>query len=57
MSLVRYEPFSLLDRFNRELNRLGLNDPFFNESETGEDNSNIVTSHWRWISRKRKTVS
>jgi HSP20 family protein len=47
MSLVRYEPFSLLDRFNRELNRLGLNDPFFNESVTGEDNSNIVTSHWR----------
>ena len=47
MSLVRYEPFGLLDRFNRELNRLGLNDTFFNESLSTEDNSNVVTSHWR----------
>lgn len=47
MSLVKYEPFGLLDRFNRELNRLGLNDPFFNDAFPSEDNSNIVTSHWR----------
>ena len=47
MSLVRYEPFGLLDRFNRELNRLGLNDTLFNESLSTDDNSNVVTSHWR----------
>jgi len=47
MSLVRYEPFGLLDRFNRELNRLGLNEPFLNDTFSGEDNSNVVTSHWR----------
>ena len=47
MSLVRYEPFGLLDRFSRELNRLGLNDPFYNDNMSEEDNSNVVTSHWR----------
>ena len=47
MSLVRYEPFSLLDRFNRDLNRLGLNDLFVNDPFSSEDNSNVVTSQWR----------
>ncbi len=46
MSLVRYEPFNLFDRFQREINRLGLFDPFVNELED-DDNSNIVVSHWR----------
>ena len=45
MSLMRYEPLSLLERFQQELNRLGSHD-VLNES-WGEDNSNIVTSHWR----------
>lgn len=45
MSLVRYEPFNLLDRFQRELNQLGFRDLFGSEGD--EDNSNIVTSHWR----------
>jgi len=47
MSLVRYEPFNLLDRFSRDLNRLGLNDLFVNDPFSSEDNSNIVTSQWR----------
>ena len=46
MALVRYEPFSLLDRFQRELNRLGNRDVFMGE-DVAEDGSNIVTSHWR----------
>lgn len=47
MSLVRYEPFNLLDRFSRDLNRLGLNDFFVNDPLVSEDNSNVVTSQWR----------
>ncbi len=46
MSLVRYEPYNLFNRFQREINRLGLFDPFVNELED-DDNSNIVVSHWR----------
>ncbi|MBI1732332.1 MAG: Hsp20/alpha crystallin family protein [Gammaproteobacteria bacterium] len=43
MTLVRYEPFSLLDRFQRELNRLTNQ-----EAELGNDDaSNVVTSAWR----------
>ena len=46
MTLVRYEPFSLLDRFQKELNRLG------NWEQSGidggnDDASNVVTSAWR----------
>ena len=46
MTLVRYEPFSLLDRFQKELNRLG------NWDQSGfdggnDDASNVVTSSWR----------
>ncbi|MBI2993397.1 MAG: Hsp20/alpha crystallin family protein [Gammaproteobacteria bacterium] len=46
MALVRYEPFSLLDRFQRELNRLGAWDVLGSDG-VGEDTSNVVTSHWR----------
>ena len=46
MALVRYEPWSMFDKFQEELGRLGLLDPVNRESIEG-DNSNIVTSHWR----------
>ena len=45
MALVRYEPFSLLDRFQKELSRLGDFDAF--GFEGAEDGSSVVTSHWR----------
>lgn len=45
MALVRYEPFSLLDRFHKEMNRLVDFDAFGFDSV--EDNSSVVTSHWR----------
>jgi len=42
MTFVRYEPWSLLDRFQRELNQITLG------SDVVEgDSSNVVTSHWR----------
>lgn len=44
MAMVRYEPWSLLDKFQDELNRLGAFDQFAKENG---DNSNVVTSHWR----------
>ncbi|MCH8162691.1 MAG: Hsp20/alpha crystallin family protein [Proteobacteria bacterium] len=46
MALVRYEPWNLLDRLQREFNLQNLLDPYAREVE-GEDNSNVVTSHWR----------
>ena len=46
MSLIRYEPWSLLDRFQDELNRLSRNDLSLRDDING-DSSNIVTSHWR----------
>lgn len=46
MALVRYEPFSLLDRFQRELNRLSAGDLMAGDVGS-EDSSNVVTSHWR----------
>jgi len=46
MTLVRYEPFSLLDRFQRELSRLGNGDQ--GGFDVGNDDaSNVVTSAWR----------
>jgi HSP20 family protein len=45
MALVRYEPWNLLDKFQDELNRLGLFDQV--RESLDSDNSNIVTSHWR----------
>ena len=44
MALVRYEPFSLLERFQRELNRLSTGGDYFGE-ENG-DGSSVVTSAW-----------
>ena len=42
MALVRYDPWSLLDRFQRELNQYTLGSDMVES-----DNSNVVTSHWR----------
>jgi HSP20 family protein len=46
MALVRYEPFTLLDRFQRELNRLTNLDGLSGDV-SNDDGSNVVTSHWR----------
>ncbi len=46
MSLVRYEPWSLFNRFQDELNRLTRNE-YFGRDANDSDNSNVVTSHWR----------
>ncbi len=46
MTLVRYEPFSLLDRFQRELSRLGNGDQSGFDGGN-DDASNVVTSAWR----------
>jgi HSP20 family protein len=46
MAMVRYEPWNLLDKFQDELNRLGLFDQFRRDAVDG-DNSSVVTSHWR----------
>lgn len=40
MSLVRYEPYSLLNRLQKEFFRSALDN-------VAEDNSEIVVSHWR----------
>lgn len=46
MSLSNYEPWSLLDRFQQQLNRMGYADQPL-ASNGDNDASNIVTSHWR----------
>lgn len=46
MSLVRYEPYSLLDRLQKELFGSALRDPFSRDN-VSDDNSEIVVSHWR----------
>lgn len=47
MAMMRYEPWSLLQQIQNELNRnLGLVDNPGYEN-TDNDNSNVVTSHWR----------
>jgi len=46
MSLIRYEPFTMLDRLHLELNRLGASDRLKGDLEN-EDKSNVITSHWR----------
>ena len=45
MSLRSYEPWNLLDRFQEQLNQLG----YSNRELANNDNdqSNVVTSHWR----------
>ncbi len=46
MALTTYEPWSLLDRFQREMNRMGYNDQaVVNNGDS--DYSNVVTCHWR----------
>jgi len=43
MAIVRYEPFNLLDRFQREFARFGDFDAF---ARGNGDGSSVVTSHW-----------
>ncbi len=45
MAIVRYEPFRLLDQFQRELGRLGSLDLAPGQN-LDEDTSNIATSNW-----------
>lgn len=45
MALVHYEPWNLFDKFQDELNRLGLADRY--RGSLDGDNSSVVTSHWR----------
>ena len=46
MSLVRYEPYGLINRFQNELNRLGWLDPLAADG-VNDDNSNVAVSQWR----------
>lgn len=46
MALVRYEPWNLLDRLQKEFNLQGSFDPYSREV-VGDDSSDVVTSHWR----------
>ncbi len=46
MSLVRYEPYSLLNQLQREFNRLGSQDVFAGDLP-GEDSSDVAVSQWR----------
>ena len=43
--MVRYEPWNLLDKFQEELGRLGMLDQY--RESLDNDNSSVVTSHWR----------
>ncbi len=45
MALVRYEPWSFLDKFQEEFGRLGLLDQL-NRDRNSSDASSVVTSHW-----------
>jgi HSP20 family protein len=45
MSLAYYEPWSLLDRFDKQLNQLAYADNSLSSND--KDYSNNVTSHWR----------
>jgi HSP20 family protein len=46
MSLMRYEPYSLLDRLQKELFGSSLRDPFSRDN-VSDENSEIVVNHWR----------
>lgn len=46
MSLIRYEPFNLFDRFQRDFNRAGMFDTLFNEG-LPDDNTDVAVSNWR----------
>jgi len=46
MTLTRYEPWTVLDRLQKELGGTGLYDSLFSD-RVDSDSSNIATSHWR----------
>jgi len=46
MTLIRYEPWNLLDRLQREFNLQNVFEPYDREI-TGDDSSDVVTSRWR----------
>ena len=46
MSLIKYEPFNLFDRFQREFNRGGMLDPLFSDL-FNDDNTDVAVSNWR----------
>lgn len=46
MALVRYEPFNLLDRLQKEFSLQNALEPYARDV-IADDNSDVVTSHWR----------
>jgi len=46
MSLIRYEPINLFDRFQRDFNRTGMFDSLFNDV-LPDDNTDVAVSNWR----------
>ena len=46
MSLIRYEPFNLFDRFQRDFNRAGMLDSLFTDV-LPDDNTDVAVSNWR----------
>lgn len=46
MALVRYEPWNLLDRLQKEFSLRSNLDPYAGEA-VSDDSSDVVTSHWR----------
>lgn len=46
MSLIRYEPYGLVNRLQNELGRGGWFDPYTSAVE-GDDQSNVAVSQWR----------
>ncbi len=46
MTLVRYEPWNLLDRLQKEFNLQNILEPYEREI-VGDDSSDVVTSRWR----------
>ncbi|MEX2353791.1 MAG: Hsp20/alpha crystallin family protein [Gammaproteobacteria bacterium] len=46
MSVIRYEPYSLLDQLQKEFSRSGVWDPF-NRENLEEDHQELAVSHWR----------
>jgi len=46
MSVIRYEPYTLLDQLQKEFLKSALRDPFVRDN-VADDNSEIAVSHWR----------
>jgi len=46
MSVIRYEPYSLIDQLQKEFFRSTLRDPFAREA-VADENAEIAVSHWR----------